>query len=306
MGFGQTMERLGTKAETLERMYGKLNTAKVLPQYTFTAAEWGQQREEIIRRFLGLEWNANVIVRSSCQGEDTQNVSMAGKFESVADVSGVEAFQNAVDKVVNSYGAADNNDQILIQPMLRNVRFSGVAFTLDPSTHGNYYIVNYDETGDTSAVTSGTGDDDFLYYHYKNTPIESAPEKLRHLLAALGELENFFGQDNLDVEFAVTQGDELYILQVRTLCMTQERVDRDQQSEELARIAEKINQNNRPKPFLCGQKTAYSVMTDWNPAEMIGIRPKPLALSLYREIITDSVWAYQRDNYGTGICGVFR
>ena len=39
-------------------------------------------------------------------------------------------------------------------------------------------------------------------------------------------------------------------------------------------------------------------MTDWNPAEMIGIRPKPLALSLYREIITDSVWAYQRDNYG--------
>ena len=298
MGFGQTMERLGTKAETLERMYGKLNTAKVLPQYTFTAAEWGQQREEIIRRFLGLEWNANVIVRSSCQGEDTQNVSMAGKFESVADVSGVEAFQNAVDKVVNSYGAADNNDQILIQPMLRNVRFSGVAFTLDPSTHGNYYIVNYDETGDTSAVTSGTGDDDCLYYHYKNTPIESAPEKLRHLLATLGELENFFGQDNLDVEFAVTQGDELYILQVRTLCMTQERVDLDQQSEELARIAEKINQNNRPKPFLCGQKTAYSVMTDWNPAEMIGIRPKPLALSLYREIITDSVWAYQRDNYG--------
>lgn len=39
-------------------------------------------------------------------------------------------------------------------------------------------------------------------------------------------------------------------------------------------------------------------MTDWNPAEMIGVRPKPLALSLYKEIITDSVWAYQRDNYG--------
>ena len=39
-------------------------------------------------------------------------------------------------------------------------------------------------------------------------------------------------------------------------------------------------------------------MTDWNPAEMIGVRPKSLALSLYQEIITDSVWAYQRDNYG--------
>ena len=39
-------------------------------------------------------------------------------------------------------------------------------------------------------------------------------------------------------------------------------------------------------------------MPDWNPAEMIGIRPRPLALSLYQNLITDSTWAYQRDNYG--------
>ena len=38
-------------------------------------------------------------------------------------------------------------------------------------------------------------------------------------------------------------------------------------------------------------------MPDWNPAEIIGIRPK-LALSLYRELVTDSIWAYQRHNYG--------
>jgi hypothetical protein len=39
-------------------------------------------------------------------------------------------------------------------------------------------------------------------------------------------------------------------------------------------------------------------MPDWNPAEMIGLRPKTLALTLYQELITDSIWAYQRDNYG--------
>ena len=39
-------------------------------------------------------------------------------------------------------------------------------------------------------------------------------------------------------------------------------------------------------------------MPDWNPAEIVGIRPKPLALSLYREMVTDSIWAYQRHNYG--------
>ena len=39
-------------------------------------------------------------------------------------------------------------------------------------------------------------------------------------------------------------------------------------------------------------------MPDWNPAEIIGLRPKRLAISLYKELITDETWAYQRDNYG--------
>ncbi|EKD54681.1 MAG: hypothetical protein ACD_60C00057G0006 [uncultured bacterium] len=54
----------------------------------------------------------------------------------------------------------------------------------------------------------------------------------------------------------------------------------------------------KPHPYLHGKQTVYGVMPDWNPAEIIGIRPKPLALSLYRELVTDAVWAYQRDNYG--------
>ena len=39
-------------------------------------------------------------------------------------------------------------------------------------------------------------------------------------------------------------------------------------------------------------------MPDWNPAEIIGLRPWPRSLSLYRELVTDAIWAYQRDNYG--------
>ncbi len=290
--------RLGTKAETLDRIYGKLNTAKILPQFTFTVSEWKQEKDAIVRRFSELEWNANVIVRSSCQNEDTPDASMAGKFESVADVRGMQAFETAVERVAVSYGGVNDEDQVLVQPMLKDVKLSGVAFTLDPSTLGNYYIINYDETGQTSAVTSGTGKNSCLYYHFKEASEELAPIKLRPILATLKELEVYFGQDNLDVEFAVTEDGTVYTLQVRTLCISQKRIDRNRQAEEIARIVSKIKQENRPKPFLCGQKTIYSVMTDWNPAEMIGIRPKPLALSLYREIITDSVWAYQRDNYG--------
>ena len=39
-------------------------------------------------------------------------------------------------------------------------------------------------------------------------------------------------------------------------------------------------------------------MPDWNPAEIIGIKPKPLALSMYRELVTDHVWSENRKIYG--------
>ena len=39
-------------------------------------------------------------------------------------------------------------------------------------------------------------------------------------------------------------------------------------------------------------------MSDWYPAEMIGKKPSQLSYSLYSELITNSVWAEQRYNYG--------
>ncbi|MDE6983453.1 MAG: phosphoenolpyruvate synthase, partial [Lachnospiraceae bacterium] len=84
-------------------MYEKLNTAKVLPQFTFTVTEWEQHQESIIRKFSELDWSTDVIVRSSSKSEDKQDASMAGKFESIANVNGINSFQNAVDKVICSY-----------------------------------------------------------------------------------------------------------------------------------------------------------------------------------------------------------
>jgi len=47
-----------------------------------------------------------------------------------------------------------------------------------------------------------------------------------------------------------------------------------------------------------GKSTQLSVMSDWNPAEIIGTKPRQLALSLYRYIVTDETWATQRAEYG--------
>ncbi|MCI8378514.1 MAG: phosphoenolpyruvate synthase [Lachnospiraceae bacterium] len=291
------MIKFGTKAETLERLAGKCTQASVLPLTYFSVGEWRSSPltvwEEVSDAMNADEW----IVRSSAIGEDTAESSQAGRFESVGNVRGREAFYDAVQSVIASFGDDNLNNQVLVQPMLRNVGLCGVAFTADPNTLGNYYVINYDRTGSTSSVTSGTGKGSSLLYVFKGHPY-SGDERIGRLCRALAELEGLFGEDNLDVEFAVTEDGGLYILQVRMLCLDAPLADYGSQQEELRRIEEKITRSQSPKPFLCGKKTIYGVMTDWNPAEMIGIRPKPLAMSLYQEIITDSVWAYQRDNYG--------
>ena len=321
------MNKLGTKAETLQKLYQELKHAEVLPQYTFTVGEWETNSEQIEKAFLLLDWNKEVIVRSSSLAEDTSSNSQAGKYESIANVSGVEEFRKAVETVIGSYDDDRKANQVLVQPMLAGVSICGVAFTLDPNTMGNYYVINYDDKGSTSAITSGNGTSNKLYYKFKeenrgqilaqerdgqalnsahptsvfddsSVSISASEKQIERLCLVLQELEDFFEQNNLDVEFAFTETNELYILQVRALCIQGEPADRGQQEQQLQRIRETIRQAQKKKPFLCGEKALYSVMTDWNPAEMIGIRPKPLAMSLYREIITDSVWAYQRDNYG--------
>ena len=134
------------------------------------------------------------------------------------------------------------------------------------------------------------------YYLFKDSPVPP-PAPLDRVAALCRELEGLFQRPALDIEFAISGG-MLYLLQVRPLVLTKPLLDLAEQRRSLNLIAEKLRSSLRPHPDLFGREAIYGVMPDWNPAEMIGVRPRTLALSLYKEIITDGVWAYQRDNYG--------
>ena len=118
----------------------------------------------------------------------------------------------------------------------------------------------------------------------------------------LEELYELFGEKPLDCEFAVTaqDGEEwLWLLQARPLVLAAEPYSANDQHDRLMElISERVDRGMQPHPFLMGRRTVYGVMPDWNPAEIVGVRPKPLSLSLYRDLITDNIWAYQRHNYG--------
>ena len=66
----------------------------------------------------------------------------------------------------------------------------------------------------------------------------------------------------------------------------------------LVNITMKVEKLKKDNPFIHGKTTFFSNMADWNPAEMIGNKPSNLSMSLYSELITDSVWSIQRKNYG--------
>lgn len=292
------MIQLGTKAETLSAIHNKLKDAKVLPQVSFSVKEWSVDSELYWPQCVKSWGDIPVIVRSSAINEDTKESSQAGKFESVADVRGEKAFHEAVNTVIASFDDDNENNQVLVQPMLDNVKLCGVAFTVDPNSLGNYYVINYDESGSTSSITAGNSHEGKLLYVFKGKEEGVQPECMYRLCLALEQLEDLFEQENLDVEFAVTEDEELYLFQVRPLCVKGRIADHEQQYKALERIASKIRQDAASKPYLCGDRNIYGVMPDWNPAEMIGIHPRALAMSLYREVITDGIWAYQRDNYG--------
>ena len=292
----------GTKAETLESLSDRLSLSKLSSQYHFSCQQWEQQSEIILQKILEQFESQWLAIRSSAQSEDGEVSSMAGAYDSVLNVKAndVLAVRDAVHRVKRSY-SGNPMDQILVQPMVQNIALSGVVMTHDIETGAPYYVISYDdESGRTDTVTSGQGVNKtvLIYREYEQTLIES--DRIRAILNGIHELEQVCSNVPLDVEFVLTSSGELYILQVRRIALhkTWHPVTERRTSRKLEFIEQFIKQRSLPRKTLLGRRTILGVMSDWNPAEIIGVTPRPLAVSLYRHLVTRSVWRDARAMMG--------
>ncbi len=165
-----------------------------------------------------------LVVRSSSVVEDSAESSMAGQFESVVGVTGVDAFATAVSVVLDSRvaaGAPDEPIAVLVQPLLEPAS-GGVMFGIDPVTGRSDRRVVTAVVGGPDRLVSGEVDG----AHYllddrgrvlsseRNDGADLSTADLRRLLDLGQRVAAVFGGPQ-DVEWAIAEDGHLWLLQSR-------------------------------------------------------------------------------------------
>ena len=297
----------GTKAETLERLDCLLKHSSIPKFCYFPVSRWQDNKEQVLNKIQPDFSRHKVIIRSSAYSEDTACLAMAGLYESIPDVfaKDKQSLSRAIDSVIASYSKADRQskgqDQVLVQLMIEDVSMSGVLFTQDLNTGAPYYVINYDdESGRTDTITAGTQNSNRTLLVHRNSVDQLGSERFKALLTAVREIEEITASDSLDIEFALDKENNVYILQVRRITTAPNWNRRIVQGidDAMLRLQEFVRSAFKPKASLRGIRTIFGRMPDWNPAEMIGTAPRPLAISLYRYLITDFAWRQARRQMG--------
>ena len=292
----------GTKAETLAALKPVVTTATVPDLTLFSVGDWVVGRDRVLADIAAQFGARSLVVRSSAMSEDQAESSLAGYFHSVLAIPAdqPEALARAIDEVVASM-TGNPRDQVLVQEMIGNVGVSGVIMTFDVARGAPYYCIDFDdETGRTDVVTSGSGAHKSLYVHRDADRSFIRSERVAAFLDLARELEAICEVPAIDIEFGMDDAGRLYLFQVRRIVLArnwhpviERRVRR-----QLAHVEDFLAARSRRRDGLLGARTIFAIMPDWNPAEIIGTTPRPLAASLYRTLVTDGVWARARAAMG--------
>lgn len=291
-----------SKAGVLQHL-DSVHTAsfRVLPMLRFRTADWRHARSSVLGAIGAAGWSARPIaVRSSAAAEDRSGSSRAGHYTSVLDVRDRMGWAAAIDSVCMSMEHEHQHspkDEFFVQPMLSDVSLAGVAFTAAPRNAAPYEVLEVSRDASTDTVTSGRHGATERWVRLAASDPDVAPAALRPIIQTLAELEDLLPDlVPLDVEIA-TRRDEVVVLQVRSLSPASTAAAGVDLKRPLSAASRSLTTTLGHRPT-DRRRTVLSRMADWNPAEMIGTRPRPLATSLYRTLITDGVWATSRARYG--------
>jgi len=284
-----------TKAQNLKNL--KKNNIKNIPKLFIFSVRQYKNNKSLILKKIKKKFDNKIAIRSSSIHEDQKN-SMAGSFVSFLNLNPANASDNQdkIEKIIKSYEKfSSEKNEIFVQEMVMNIKISGVLLTRELQNYIPCYNFNYYSGKNSTVVTSGKKNTQNLIY------IKNKKYKIKrifiNLIKICDKIKKITNEIDLDIEFAINNKNKIFILQVRKLAVPKIFSQINTQVI-LNNLEKKIKKLSKKHYNLFGKTTFFGVMPDWNPAEIIGRKPKPLALSLYQELVTDHVWSENRKIYG--------
>ena len=288
-----------SKASILNKLSKFADIFTIDSYVTFYEHEWNNHLENIVD-MIQKQFSEWVIVRSSAYNEDSTVNSLAGHYYSqhFVNPTSKKALIDAINKVVASYKKDEfqKENQIIVQSQIIDVLYAGVIFSCDIRNGSPYYSVHY-YPSDTQSVTQGIADQSL---YIPKDKWRTTPKPFLRLIQSVRKIEELLPWKYLDIEYAIDKQGQIHIFQARPLNKVPDlKISLTEFSTALSRVHRKLTGFSKCYSKLKPEKkTVLSDMTDWNPAEMIGHRPRPLAYSLYRFLITKESWATGRASIG--------
>ena len=285
-----------TKAESLLKLKELLKKSFIEDIVVVNVSEifvnFNNVYEQIKEKFLG----DNIIIRSSLRHYgNIHNAKMIHLNASDAvDSKDKKSVEKALKKMAYMYADNDEkrlpdffDEQVLIQRYSENIAISGVAFTRDFIYKRPYYMINYEVSQDTDEAHDGR-----TKWIAKNTSREFLDYDFLSLINSIKEIEEVYRDiEALEIKFGIDSIDNVIIFQVRPLV---ELFDKPMALTD----KEFYDAKSFAKCDYLDTSHVLSDMASWRPAEILGLNPRPLDCSLYKELITSGKWNESISHFG--------
>jgi hypothetical protein len=273
----------GDKAALLAALAPRVRTARVPAGVVVEFTRWREARVRVLGEVLQALRASRYAVRSARVDEDAAGAGGAGRWLTRLDVPPTGVAQ-AIDAVFASYDAPVPGDRVLLQPYVTGVRAALVASSHAPGDGAPYRTISRATGSDPAAITAGTVAAEVVYL--AREPGVEPPRWACGALALLREVEALVPGQPFELELVQARG-RPWLLQFRPLAAP---VAEDARATGALRAARARAGRVLHRAVARRGPTLFGLMPDWNPAELLGEHPRPLALGLFEALVARGTW----------------